>query len=355
MKIALGILVMAISGCARPLYEGPVSDHFDGTEFFNQERDRKRTFFDFLRWRFTRKAGAWPKWVDEKPGDRPPGKVAGDDLRVTLVNHATFLIQTQGLNILTDPVWAERIGPRSLALGPKRVRAPGLRFEDLPPIDVVLVSHSHHDHMDMPTLSRLNASHHPLFLAPLGNGRLLERHGLPDVVELDWWQERAVGAGVNITLVPARHTSMRDAWDYNKTLWGGFVISASGGAIYFSGDTGFGMHFEQIRERFGPMRLAMLPIGAYEPRWLMSTVHCSPEEAVRAHKILESRMSVAHHFGTFALADDGFACPAEGLRQAVLKAGLPPDEFIVPRHGEGIVVPPAPGRESDGEEEQVAP
>jgi len=335
-------------GCSAPFYKGPVSDHFDGTEFFNQERDKKRTFWDFLRWRLTRTAGKWPDWIDDEPGTRPPERIAGEGLRVTFVNHATILIQTQGLNLLTDPVWSDRVGPGGMTLGPKRVRPPGLKWEDLPPIDVVLISHNHHDHMDVPTLARLQAAYRPVFLVPLGNARLLAQHGIHNTVELDWWQDHTVRGPVRITLVPARHTSMRGLWDYNRALWGGFVISAPGGPVYFSGDTGFGVHFEQIRAKFGPMRFAMLPIGAYEPSWLMSTVHCSPEDAVRAHKILESRMSMAHHFGTFELADDGLMSPPERLRRAMTRVGLSPDEFILPKHGQGILVRPLGYQERRG-------
>src|SRR5438034_4067188 len=201
---------------AAPHYRGPASDHYDGERFHNREEAQQGSF---LKWQLTREHGFWPAWVDDAPGPPPPRRVGGGRLRVTFINHATLLIQIDDLNVLTDPIWSERTSPLSF-VGPKRHRAPGIRFDDLPPIDVVLVSHNHYDHLDIPTLRRLQQRDRPRIVTPLGNGALMRRHGVEAAIELDWWQ-----ADANVTLVPARHFCARAISDRNRNLWGGFVIS----------------------------------------------------------------------------------------------------------------------------------
>ena len=314
------------------------SDHFDGKRFHNQETTEHGGFGLLLKWALNREPGPWRSWTDAEPGPPPPARVGPGELRVTYVNHATALVQMDGVNLLTDPIWSERCSPVGFA-GPRRVRPPGLRFEDLPPIDLVLVSHNHYDHLDVPTLRRLHAAHGPRALAPLGNRRLLERTGLR-ADELDWWDAVDLGA-VTATLVPAKHFSSRSVSDRDRTLWGGFVVTGAAGAVYFAGDTGFGPHFAQIRERFGPVRLALLPIGAFRPTWFMSRVHVSPDEAVRAHQVLEAGTSVGIHFGTFRLADDGQDEPPARLEQALreAEAASARPRFWVLGFGEGRDVP----------------
>ena len=235
---------------------------------------------------------------------------------MTFVNHATTLIQMDGVNVLTDPIWSERCSPVSFA-GPRRVVPPGLRLDQLPPIDVVLISHNHYDHLDLPTLRRVVEEHRPRILVPVGNRTLLDRAGVRGAEELAWWQSADVRDGaVRVSAVPAQHFAGRGFFDRDRALWAGFVISGPAGSAYFAGDTGFGPHFGEIRDRFGPPRLAILPIGAYRPEWFMSRVHASPDEALRAHRILGAKTSVGIHFGTFRLADDGQDEPRSGSRPA---------------------------------------
>jgi L-ascorbate metabolism protein UlaG (beta-lactamase superfamily) len=324
------IYLLVNRALSAPRYTGQTTDHFDGRKFHNLEGPERRGFLDFLRWQLTRRRGEWNKWNYSEPVAPPPMRVDGEKLRITFVNHATVLIQTGSLNILTDPIWSDRASPFTWA-GPKRHRAPGLRFEDLPPIDVVLLSHNHYDHLDLATLIRLSKEHEPRFVAGLGNRALLQKHGIADAIELDWWDEAELSNQGRVTCVPAQHFSGRSLSDIDCTLWCGFVIQAPAGNIYFAGDTAMGEHFEQIKERFGQFRLVLLPIGAYLPGWFMHPVHLSPAEAVNIHCLLQADVSVAIHFGTFALADDGEAEPVRELQEAL---GNQISNFWVLEHGE---------------------
>lgn len=318
-------------------WTGARSDHFDGERFFNP-RSGYQSEGSFLKWMLTRTRGPWRKWVDATPGPKPPERV--DDLRVTFINHATTLIQIDGVNILTDPIWSDRCAPVSWA-GPKRHRPPGIRFEDLPPIDLVLVSHNHYDHLDVPTLRRLQSRFGTKIVTPLANRKLMERYGLTNITELDWWQRDG-----NVTVVPAQHFSARATTDRDRCLWGGFVVHGRNGNVYFAGDTGWGKHFEQIGESLAPIRLALLPIGAYLPRWFMQPAHIDPRQAVEAHLALKAATSVAIHFGTFALGDDGEKEPVWDLMQAIARSNNP--RVWILEHGEGRDIPrteqSAPGR-----------
>lgn len=340
--LAVLMLALHLAACtmfSAPRYRGPKSDHFDGERFVNQGGVRPHGFGAFLRWTLGRTPRPWRAWTDAPPGPPPPERVGPGELRVTFVNHATVLVQLDGVNVLTDPVWSERVSPVAFA-GPKRVRPPGIRFEDLPPIDAVVISHNHYDHMDLPTLRRLGRSFAPRFVAGLGNARFLQANGIANAGDLDWWQSVQLRNGVRITAVPAQHFSNRGMTDSDATLWAGFVIEGSAGYVYFAGDTGYGPHFEQIRARFGPPRLALLPIGAFAPEWFMSPVHISPAEAVQAHRVLGAGRSVAIHFGTFRLSDEGQDEPVERLHEAIAEAGIDPETFWVLDFGEGRDVPP---------------
>jgi L-ascorbate metabolism protein UlaG (beta-lactamase superfamily) len=343
IKIAVIIVCMlactVIVGCfafsARG-YRGPNSDHFDGKRFFNQSPDptTQHGFFDFLKWVTNRNPGEWEEWVESECGPKPPERVDGEEFRVTFINHATFLIQMDGINILTDPIWSERTSPVSFT-GPKRVRIPGIRFEDLPPIDVVVVSHNHYDHLDLPTLKRLSSEHNPSIYVGLGNKRLLEKSGITQVSELDWWQEVSLSDSLRLTCVPAQHFSSRGLFDRNKKLWAGFVFEGLAGPVYFAGDTGLGPQFRQIADRFGEIRLALLPIGAFLPRWFMSPTHLSPNDALEAHFILGAHTSVAMHFGTFQLGDDGQYEAVDLLSATIAETSMEHTEFLVLDSGEG--------------------
>ncbi len=333
------VIAAAISSCCSfdgSRYTGSVSDHFDGKHFHNQDSGTERSFWDFLEWQLTSSKGDWSDWWADPPGPKPTDRVYGDTLIVTFINHATVLLQTNGINILTDPVWSESISPIPL-IGFDRHRPPGIRFRDLPHIDIVLISHDHYDHLDIPTLNRLKKAYNPLFLVGLGNKGLMDEEGMTNTFELDWWQEKDF-KNLKITFVPARHFSGRGLCDRNETLWGGYVIQAKGGPIYFAGDTGFGKHFKQIHNKFGPMRLSMLPIAPIKPAWFMHEIHENPDDAVKAHKILHSKTSMAIHWGTFEQGDDGMLDPVLALEAIRKKEGISRNEFIIPSHGTGIKI-----------------
>lgn len=303
----------------------------------NQTPIRHEGFGDLVRWFTNRQPGPWRKWTYFPPSPSPPFRVGLGGMRVTFVNHSTVLVQMDGVNILTDPIWSERCSPVSFA-GPRRVVAPGVRFEQLPPIDLVLVSHNHYDHMDLPTLRQLADERRPRIFVPLGNAGTLDHRGVRGAEELGWWKSARVTKGIQVHAVPAQHFSGRGIFDRDRALWAGYVVTGPAGAMYFAGDTGFGPHFAQIRERYGPPRLALLPIGAYRPEWFMSRVHMSPDEALSAHGILEAGTSVGIHFGTFRLADDGQNEPAERIAASLAESDEPP-RFWVLGFGEGRDVP----------------
>ncbi len=219
--------------------------------------------------------------------------------------------------------------------GPKRHRAPGVRFEDLPKIDVVLVTHNHYDHMDIPTLKRIMERDHPRIFTGLGNAAFLAEKGIPDAIDMDWWDEASVAEGVKIAFVPAVHFSARSMCDRNRTLWGGFVVKGTAGAVYHAGDTGMGPQFEEIRRRFGAPRVAFLPIGAFLPAWFMSPVHLSPSDAIEAHRLLGAETTVPIHYGTFKLGDDGQFIPVEYLARALADDPAIARQFLILNPGEG--------------------
>lgn len=314
--------------------------HYKDGKFFNPSTPRQK-FPQFLRWITTREQGVWNKFTATEPGPPPPERVHGTELRVTFVNHSTFLLQTGGVNLLTDPVWSERVSPVSFA-GPRRRRAPGLRMEDLPRVDAILISHNHYDHFDTATLRQLLQRDHPAVFCPVGLMKPLHELGFTEIRELDWWQD-VTWRGFRVHCVPAQHFSARGLFDRNRTLWCGWMLDDGFGSIYFAGDTGFGAFFEEIAKSFPHIRLALLPIGAYKPHWFMGPIHMAPSESVAAHRILRSAYSVATHFGTFPLADDGENEPLQGL-ELVLMQEKPTHTFRVLKEGEGEDIPPVEER-----------
>ncbi|MGA2588871.1 MAG: MBL fold metallo-hydrolase [Bryobacteraceae bacterium] len=301
--------------------------HFDGKRFYNPDAPQAPGLLDVPRWKLTSRPEPSPSFISDVEQSIPPRRVEGSVLRTTLVNHSTVLLQQRGFNILTDPIWSERAGPLSW-IGPRRRRKQGVSWEDLPPIDTVLISHNHYDHLDLPTLRRLAARGGSTFIVPRRGSRLLRSQNIGPAHELDWGESLSL-PGFTIHCVPALHFSRRGIYDRNTTLWCGYVIECPERLVYFAGDTAFGPHFAQIREKFGSPRLALLPIGAYLPRWFMSPVHMSPDEAVRAHEILAARTSIAIHHGTFQLADEGLDTP----RQQLI-ACAPHDSFMVLNNGQ---------------------
>lgn len=272
---------------------------------------------ELLRWQLSGERQRWPKWVDVQQS-KPEPRVMGDALRLTFINHATVLVQTGGFNILTDPVWSDRTSPVQFA-GPKRVHAPGVAFEDLPPIDYALVSHNHYDHLDAATLARLDKDHRPVFITPLGNASCFPKTIDRDrIIELDW-DEHWQAAGFHVETEPVAHWSARTRSDTNHALWAGFTFTAGNRKIYFAGDTGFaeGLPFEAAMKKHRHFDAALIPIGAYAPRWFMADAHMDPDEAVAMHWLLGCPPSLGIHFGTFQLTDEAREEPEARLHALV--------------------------------------
>ena len=306
---------------------------FKNGRFFNTEAHKGGpvSLLKVLRWKLTTQAKVWPKQVANTYQPELPSQVEPNEAFFTFVNHATVLIQLERGNILTDPVFSDIAGPYGW-LGPKRVRPPGLALNKLPKIHTVLISHNHYDHLDLPSLQALEDKDQPLFVVPLGNGSFLRRKGLTQVVELDWWEQHHLETGLSLSLTPAQHWSRRGLLDFCKMLWGGFLIQSPKMNIFFAGDTGYSDHFKEIREKYGEMDVSLLPIGAYEPRWLMKDIHMNPAEAIQAHGDLGSALSIGIHFGTFRLTDEGIDDPV-----IFLKERLPTEvNFVAPEQGQTI-------------------
>jgi L-ascorbate metabolism protein UlaG (beta-lactamase superfamily) len=327
-----------------PYYSGPVSDHFDGTRFFNPDGVKPAGFKALLKWQFATGRARWPRRVPPAvTPSQPFNRIDGGALRVTMIGHASLLIQVAGLNILTDPVWSMRASPFSFA-GPKRVVPPGIRLEDLPPIDVVLITHNHYDHLDLATLKRLQRAHAPRILTPLGNDTIIRRV-LPNsrITTVDWGDKVDVTRNVAIDTEPCHHWSARGARDRRMALWAAFVITTPSGKIYHIGDTGFhgGINYRAAREKHGGFRLANLPFGAYEPRWFMKGQHQNPHEAVEGMQLCNAAYVAGHHFGTFQLTDEAIDAPLVHLEAALREQGIEPGRFRPLGAGEIFDVPGA--------------
>lgn len=301
-----------------------------------------KNFLDVLRWRLTANPANWPDWVESEDSQMKFERNRRGELSATFINHATVLIQIDGYNILTDPIWSQRTSPVSFA-GPQRVRDPGIKFKNLPPIDAVVISHSHYDHMDIPTLKKLYQHHRPHFFVGLGKEAILNRHGIDEnIYELDWHESFTLNqfsGPLEITFMPVRHWSARGLFDRNQTLWGGYIVKGER-SVYFAGDTGYSPHFQKAGEEFGPFDLALLPIGAYQPQWFMQSSHINPQEALLAHIELQARYSMAIHFGTFQLSDEGRYEPHFDLKKAIREyqqknpdKNIRQQDFIVPTFG----------------------
>lgn len=347
--LLLAVLLLIVVLVRRPLYKGPVSDHFNGTHFYYKER--LHSFADMVKWAWEMKTVKWREWIIDKPQPKPEERVLQRQLKVTYINQATILIQLSGLNILTDPIWSKRAGPFGGRIGPKRVRLPGVKMEDLPQIDIILISHDHYDHLDLDTLRAICQKHNPQILVGLGVKALLKPSEFPNVTELDWWQEFSIPHmdtsetdndrfnTTRITFVPSRHYSGRTMVGNNRTLWGGFVIQGTESNIYYVGDSGYDEFLNKIKERFGQFRLTIFPLGNYEKRWYMKTQHMNLEETVLAHMLLESQQSMGYHYATFAEhPEQTIDSHEKDLAIALQKYDIPKTDFWILAFGEGRYV-----------------
>ena len=310
--------------------------HIHTGRYRNIERVKTHGFGDFLKWQLA-------------PGKRfPPGKryplikpdsatlnQPTDAPQLTWLGHASFLFQFRGINVLTDPVLSERASPFRF-VGPKRYTPPALTVSQMPDIHLVLISHNHYDHLDEEVVRQLHKRFGDAlrFCVPMGLKSWFAKRGIHNVVELGWWQAEKLSDTEEVFCLPTQHFSGRGAHDGNKSLWCSWLLEIDGYRLYFAGDTGYGGIFTQIGELFAPIDLALLPIGAYNPRWFMAPVHVDPEEAVRIHQDIGARHSVAMHWGTFVLTDEAMDEPPRRLRQALDDQALDQDSFIVMQHGE---------------------
>jgi L-ascorbate metabolism protein UlaG (beta-lactamase superfamily) len=279
------------------------------------------------------KRGYWPSFVRNEGLPQLHEKLGDADVAITYVNHATFLIQMPGVNILTDPIWSKRASPFRW-IGPRRVRNPGVALDELPKIDVILISHNHYDHLDLATLKKLSQKHSSKVFVAMGDKKLVESAGLRDVRELDWWEDAQINSELKITFTPTQHFSARGLFDRLRSLWGGYMIQSAGRRIYFGGDSAYSTHFSEIKERLGSPDIALLGIGAYEPRWFMKPMHMNPQEAVQAHLDLGSNLSIGMHTGTFRMSAEAFDQPKQDLKTAIQKMGISNLAFTTLQEGE---------------------
>jgi N-acyl-phosphatidylethanolamine-hydrolysing phospholipase D len=341
VSLILCILIGCV-GLEQPKETNPSAPHHTAKGFQNPYRPSERGFGDFLRWRF----GLGPKEASPispeevsiyKPETVQPAILLikqpdSAQVQITWIGHSTFLIQLEGINILTDPQFSDYSGPNSF-LGIKRVVPPGVPFGALPPIHAVLISHNHYDHLDAPTVERLGNG--PTYFVPLGIARWLEKRKIRKVVELDWWQNSCL-RGLRFHCVPIQHFSGRSPFDRNETLWSGWVIESKLGKIFFAGDTGYSPIFKEIGDRFSPIQISIIPIGAYRPRWFMSPVHVDPPEAIKIVKDTHSQIAIAGHWGTFKLSDEPLGEPSVYLRKALREEGIDQGQFIIMKFGETV-------------------
>jgi N-acyl-phosphatidylethanolamine-hydrolysing phospholipase D len=334
--ICFTILILACSGTGNEPLPGRPAHHVAGG-FRNPNPDFRRPL-TWTRWSFVARR-LWTGTVSPRsfvaprvPNDGALLRAGSMNPSITWIGHATLLVQMGGVNILTDPQWSERASPVSWG-GPRRLSPPGVGFDDLPRIDVVLISHDHYDHLDLSTVKRLAAARDPLFLVPLGLKAWFAEHGMTRVEELDWWQERRYGA-VTFVCVPAQHFSQRTLTDANERLWASWAALTPERRFYFSGDTGYFNGFKEVGERHGPFDVAALAIGAYLPPEIMRFVHLTPEQAVQAFIDLDARALLGIHWGTFDLAEEPLDEPPRRMLEEIRRRSIDPSRGWIFKIGE---------------------
>ena len=337
--------MLGFTSCTTDIFRGRqffgISENFAKGKFVNEEPPvqsrKKRSFKDHLSFGIEiLHRRDWPKYFHTN--EKQILKTREEGLRVYFINHATCLIQMEKYNILTDPVWSDRVSPFT-SVGPKRATNPGIKFEHLPPIDVILLSHDHYDHLDIETLVKLNEKFSPKFFVGLGVEKLLKKRGITKVYSMDWWDSISATTDLCVNFVPSQHFSGRGLFDRNSTLWGGFVVTGRSSKVYFAGDTGFSKkQFSDISQKFGEIDVAILPIGAYEPRVYMSYVHMNPHEAVLAHQILKPKKSIPIHYATFPLALEKYDAPVKDLKTALDLLGVSKDKFPILNFGDSVLI-----------------
>ncbi len=340
--LTLGVICMSALNCAAstPSADKP---HHTNSGFKNVHIYEESDFWDFLKWRRERakKEIPGPESYNFPLAKNDPGflRQNRDQNTVTWIGHATLLLQMEGYNILTDPHFSKRTSPVQWA-GPERVAPLGLALDDLPPIDIVVISHDHFDALDEQTIKKLRqrpGGEKTRFYVPLGLKNWFAIRGVDQVIVMDWW-DRHQDRNLEIIAVPVQHWSKRSIFSRNKTLWAGWVIKSNAFRFIFIGDTGYAPHFKEIGEKLGPFDLAAIPIGAYEPRWFMAKHHVNPEESVQIHKDIGSKKSVAIHWGTFILTDEALNEPPKRLAAALQENQISAEDFLVLQHGQTIIL-----------------
>ena len=319
-----------------PAYKGPVSDHFDGKKFINPGGVEAKGFKEIFKWmREGRAPRIWKEDLTPPPYQKVKASKNGECI-ITFINHSSFLIQVDGLHILTDPVWSKYASPFQFT-GPKRMKQPGLEIHALKKVDYVLLSHNHYDHLDLRSLKELERLYAPEFITPLGVDLFLIKKGIRNVKAMDWWQHIQLGQ-LSLWSTPAQHFSSRGLFDRNKTLWCGFALKSDNHNIYYVGDSGYGDFFKEIGDRLGPFDASIIPIGAFKPEWFMQPIHVNPAQAIQIHSDVNSKRSIACHFGTFPLADDNMGEPETLLQEGLQSNGFKETDFTVLANGQRILI-----------------
>jgi L-ascorbate metabolism protein UlaG (beta-lactamase superfamily) len=328
----LAALAASLVACST-ITNYPESDHYREDRFSNPAPIEPPGFFRVAWHILFGRNGQWPDKVTSVPSSYVHPQQEDGEIAVTFVGHASVLIQIQGINVLTDPVWSERVGVWGWA-GPKRVRPPGIPIDRLPPIHAIVISHNHYDHLDLPTLRTLSSRDNPVIYVPLGNAAWMQSEGIANVREMDWWDTAYPTAGLEIIFTPAQHNSGRGLFDTNKTLWGSFFIRTKCGSVYFAGDTAYFNQFSRIRERLGPPDIALLPIGAYEPEKMMRRFHMNPAEAIQAQRDLQASFAVGIHYDMFQTTGEDFGEAPRELKRTLEISGKGLSSFSVLAEGQ---------------------